>query len=658
MAGRLGAAQGLVLGLVLGAAGLAVLSPVSIAEPWGERRAKTAQGAPPVFLPPPQQRLKARPARGSESACASPWSYSRGLRRCVCMRDGYSLQRGNCVRDGAAASCRDNERWSPKRGACVCAKGLKREGGLCISEEPVNAVVSPDAAVVAPDASPSPPASTEPNDEQVQAIARVQSCLTELGYYKGPIDGKRGRETWTAYWYFKNAHGLKGYSDLLAEPVQQKVASLCKDPETTAALEPATAADQTEADPITEADATADPEAPESEDVVPGDRPTSLDIDCLPDDLVGLLRRAHGSDVTVSRCENACLPTPKGLAQSHLDELQATNGVVWCRACVPIGGHLSLDDVQRIERAGNFELCATPPRELPRNGGAAGSPIKSYTKVRELYRALPPAAEDPTAVALIIGNRSYAKLPPSETAQNDAGAMYSFLTEHLGYRQDNIIDVRDAKKADLERLFGAEPGLEGDLSRLVRSQPGARVLIYFSGHGATDSEQADTYLLPVDTEPYREELAGYRLSMLYANLARLDAKSVLLLLETEFDRDHSAYVLPPNLPDTLNSALPEAPLPALTVLAASDRGQRTLIDTTYDIGLFTRYLIEGLAGSADLRPVGDGDGQLDSAEIYVFTAAMVQLAARKTFGLLQNPVYSSAAPSVLTSAGSAPAGPD
>ena len=36
--------------------------------------------------------------------------------------------------------------------------------------------------------------------------------------------------------------------------------------------------------------------------------------------------------------------------------------------------------------------------------------------------------------------------------------------EHL---QENIIDVRDAKKADLERLFGAAPGAEGDLGRLV-----------------------------------------------------------------------------------------------------------------------------------------------------------------------------------------------
>jgi hypothetical protein len=86
-------------------------------------------------------------------------------------------------------------------------------------------------------------------------------------------------------------------------------------------------------------------------------------------------------------------------------------------------------------------------------------------------------------------------------------------------------------------------------------------------------------------------------------------------------------------------------------LVASDRGQRTLIDSTYDIGLFTRYLIEGLAGSADLRPIGNGDGSLDSAEIYAYSAAMVQLAARKTFGLLQNPVYSSAASPVLTSTG-------
>jgi hypothetical protein len=58
-----------------------------------------------------------------------------------------------------------------------------------------------------------------------------------------------------------------------------------------------------------------------------------------------------------------------------------------------------------------------------------------------------------------------------------------------------------------------------------------------------------------------------------------------------------------------------------------------------------------LAGSADLYPVGNGDGRVDGAEIYAYTAAMVRLAARKTFGLLQEPVYSSAATPVLTGPG-------
>lgn len=586
MAGRSATVQGLVLGLVLVALGLVALAEALNAQPWGERRARTAQSAPPVFVPPARQRLQAQPARAG-------------------------------------------------------------------------------------------PTPTEaPTPEQVEAITRVQSCLAELGYYKGAIDGKRGKETWSAYWHFKHDHGLGAYSDILAEPVRQKLNSLCKITEETAAIEPTAqpldqpeaeaAPDSPESDESDSEESVASPESdgeesvalasePDGEESVALEPRARLDIDCLPEDLIALLQRAHGPGVAVKACERACVPAPKRTPQAQLDELQKYGGVVWCRACVPIEGRLTLDDVLRIERAGNVQLCATPPQQLPRHASGAGDGLRSYTRVRELYRALPPAAEDPDAVAVIIGNRSYAKLPPSVTSYNDADALYSFLTEHLGYRPDNILDVRDAKKVDLEKLFGREPGLEGDLSRLVQSRPNAKVLVYYSGHGATDAAQNETYLLPVDTEADRDEAGGYKLSTLYANLAGLDARSVLVLLEMEYGRDHGPHVLAPNLPETMHTALPRAPVPALTVLAASDRGQRTLIDVTYDIGLFTRYLIEGLAGGADLAPIGNGDGRLDSAEIYVFTAALVDLAARKTFGLLQHPVYSSAATSVLTSARTAPA---
>ncbi|MGH6865417.1 MAG: caspase family protein [Methyloceanibacter sp.] len=563
----------------------------------------------------------------------------------------------------------------------------------------------PLLAVVTPDTAPTPAPSGQSKDEKAKATARVQRCFAKLGYYKGPVDGKANEATWTAHWYFKNEHGLKSYGDFLAAPVQKKLGELCKEEqsETAAAPEPGqpqpapeAPAGQTAPEPVPEAPAQApaagapasQPAAPPqkgaeglpeeksaeersdvtaallSEDLTAGSPAAEpkeslppippgarLNIDCLPADLIELLARVHGDGVRARACHPACLTPPKGLAQPQLDDLQARSGVVWCRSCVQIEGYLALEDVRRIEREGDIELCTTPPRHLPRPGIGSGNVVKSYTRIRELYRGAQPADEDASAIAVIIGNGDYTKLPRSETAIGDAGAMYSFLTERLGYRQDNIMDLRNARKADLERLFGPEPGSQGDLARLARSQPDAKVLVYFSGHGATNANHSEVYLLPVDAEPYREERSGYPLSTLYANVAGLKAKSVLVLLEAEYGRDQSPYVLPPNLPETTRSALPPSPLPAVTILAASDRGQRTLIDTSYDIGLFTRYLIEGLSGSADLYPVGNGDGVVDSTESYVYTAAMVRLAARKTFGLLQNPVYSSATPTALSAAG-------
>jgi uncharacterized caspase-like protein len=544
-----------------------------------------------------------------------------------------------------ATLCGDNERWSPKASACVCARGLHREGETCVGKSPVTAAVEP----VENEPQATTPEPTDQDSPRVQATKRAQRCFAELGLYKGPIDGKGNRETWTAYWYFKHAHGLTAYRDYIAEPVQQKVSALGKGQEETAIVAPAAA-------PAPPADGQAEreeerPSLPLAEEQAVAPGKISLDIDCLPENLLSVLRRTQGRAVTAKACEPACLPAPKGLNQADLAALEARSGFAWCRDCVPIEGRLALKDVQRIERAGNIQLCATPPKQLPRHLGGADVSEKAYTRVRELYRSLPPASEDAAAIAVVIGNRNYAALPASETSRNDADAIYSLLTEHLGYAQDNVVLLQDARKADLDKMFGTDAGAEGELAHLVGTHPGANVLVYYSGLGATNVAQNETYLLPVDTERYREERNGYPLPSLYAGLSKLGAKSVLVLLEAEFGRDQGAYVLPPNVPETTRTVLPEAPLAGVTVLAAADRGQRTLIDLNYGIGLFTRYLIEGLAGNADLPPIGNGDGKLDSAETYVFTAEMVQLAARKTYGLLQNPVYSSAATAVISARG-------
>jgi hypothetical protein len=510
-----------------------------------------------------------------------------------------------------------------------------------------------------------------PSPEQVAAIARAQRCWTELGYYKAAIDGKRGRATRSAFSQFKREHGLANESDILAEPVQQKIAELCKTQADEAPLDAANDPLAPQQTPSENEATLASPETGAGETDSSGDDVAyaedgagaeqqaagpRLDLDCLGEELVAVLRRAHGLGVDVPTCGRACVMPPAGLPQAQMDAMQATGSVAWCRTCVPISGQLALTDVKRVERAGNVELCPIPPRQLAKYGEGVTDGLRSYLRVRELYRALPPMPEDPGQYAVIIGNRSYERLPRSVTSYNDADAVYAFLTERLGFRPDNIIDLRDAKKADFERVFGAEPGIDGELARRVEAKSDTKIVVYYSGHGATDETQTETYLLPVDAEPYREAAGGYKLATLYANLAKLKANSVLVLLETEYGPDHGAYVLPPNLPETVKSALPQDALPGLTVLAATDRGQRSLPDVTYDIGLFTRYVIEGLAGAADLPPIGNGNGRLDTAEIYAFTAAFVDLAARKTYGVFQRPVYSGAATNVLTSATTAPSG--
>jgi hypothetical protein len=604
----------LLLILLFGLLALAEISPAG-AQPWlGSEFRNRHEGS--RIYPEDQPRLEAR-----STTCGFPWTYSRGLHRCVCVRAGYSVQQGACAPDGASASCGDRERWSPRTAACVCAKGLDRANGVCVEGDDETATSGP--ALPGTD-------SVAPADPRAEATLRAQSCLQQLGLYKGPVDGVVNNDTWTAFWYFKRDQGLKSYGDFVATPVQEKFASLCKSPEQTAAATPAATPSSSDAG-LTEHAV-----IPEKETARVF---TPVEIDCVPANLLAQLRQHRVGGSALKACTDSCLPAPKGLAQADLDALAARHGLHWCNSCVSIEGQLPLADIQRIEKAGNIQLCATPPNQLPLMSGLERDDA-AYTRIRELYRGLPPAGTPENAIALIVGDRNYAAYPHDETAANEAGAIYAFLTEHLGYAPDNIIDVRDAKKLELERLFGAGEGADSTLSRLARAHQGANVVIYYAGLGATDEAQSETYLLPVDAERFREERSGYKLSTLYANLQKLGAKSVLVLLEADFGREQGPYLLPPNAPETMRSVLPSSPLPGVSILAAADRGQRRLIDPIYGVGLFTRYLIEGLSGEADRIPLGNGDGAVDSSEIFAYSTVMVELAARKSFGLMQNPVYS------------------
>jgi hypothetical protein len=143
-------------------------------------------------------------------------------------------------------------------------------------------------------------------------------------------------------------------------------------------------------------------------------------------------------------------------------------------------------------------------------------------------------AENKHSVAVIIGNKKYTnRIPEVSFAHNDAAAVRRYVIEVLGYRKGNVMDLRDATKAQLEATFGTEKRPRGRLFNWVRAGR-SNITVFYSGHGVPGLQDRRSYLLPVDGDPNLAEITGYPVDLLYANLAKIDAKSVTVLIDACF----------------------------------------------------------------------------------------------------------------------------
>ncbi len=111
--------------------------------------------------------------------------------------------------------------------------------------------------------------------------------------------------------------------------------------------------------------------------------------------------------------------------------------------------------------------------------------------------------------ALLVGIDQYPKVKPLEGSVNDVRNMHQFALDTLGYRPERIQVLLDGDATHAGILTAIERWL------IEGSQPGDRVLFYYSGHGYqmpdTDGDEADGLdetLVSVDTEP--DGQGGYR----------------------------------------------------------------------------------------------------------------------------------------------------
>ncbi len=363
---------------------------------------------------------------------------------------------------------------------------------------------------------------------------------------------------------------------------------------------------------------------------------------CLPQDLYNLLATAHGRKTDVSICKSDCLPAPKTFSKGQKALFAEQYNINWCDSgCLGIAQSLPLKEVMKIEREARVHVCMVPQVRLS-PVVKTGFDNKGINKqIRSLYDRLPGGYGNEDNIAVIIGNRTYGgNLGLDETAYVNAAAMKALLIEQLGYNPANVIMVKDAKRADFVRLFGRKGNPRGELQSRLKANPDAQLLVYYAGHASSSGLGLNNYLLPVDTIIGLEDRTAYSLGVLYENLRELDARTTQLFLEAGFNADRSNNVLAPNIAERRVNVAPIVPVRGLAVFTAATGDQKPLVDAEMGLGLFTRYLISGLAGAADERPVGNGDRIIDSVELYVHLASKVRLAARKTLGLRQNPTFS------------------
>ncbi|MBI5211283.1 MAG: caspase family protein [Elusimicrobia bacterium] len=267
---------------------------------------------------------------------------------------------------------------------------------------------------------------------------------------------------------------------------------------------------------------------------------------------------------------------------------------------------------------------AAPSLRVVTVKGKEGSPVLAAQAPQEDVDSPPEAKTeiDPEAYAVVIGIEKYRQkgIPPVDFAARDAQSMHRYLTRAMGFDEKNVILLQndEAGKTDLEKYLG--PWLRNRVTKK------SRVFIFYAGHGAPNPETGEGYLIPYDGDPNYTDIAAYPIKALYDGLARLQAKSVAVVLDACFSGQGTRSLLAKGTRPLVTAVKNEAGLGANTVvLTATGGAQISTFFQDGQHGLLTYYLLKGLKGAAD----ADKDGLVTTLELFSYVKPMVEREARK-----------------------------
>jgi hypothetical protein len=221
----------------------------------------------------------------------------------------------------------------------------------------------------------------------------------------------------------------------------------------------------------------------------------------------------------------------------------------------------------------------------------------------------------PDMAVLIIGIETYQGLNKALYAANDANLFHDLMRDGMGVPPENIKLLSDHKATRSDILSA----LKFWLPAQVKAGK-THVYILFSGHGLTSDEDAQKYWLPFDVN--KELLAETAVSEKWAlaELQKLQAKSITIFLDSCYSGlARKGESLDPQARGIqFKSAV--SPMPSnVTMVSASAANQTALASDDLKQGIFSYFLVRGLAGQADT----DGNQRVTQGELIDYLSQRV-----------------------------------
>jgi hypothetical protein len=221
----------------------------------------------------------------------------------------------------------------------------------------------------------------------------------------------------------------------------------------------------------------------------------------------------------------------------------------------------------------------------------------------------------PDAVAVVMGIRSYPSegVPDVKYARRDARIMREYLTQTLGFREENILPRNPDGRmtyAEMRTL------VQQKLPSYVKEA--SAVFVFYSGHGApTTGENRQGYLVPSDTDPnFVSDANAYALKDFYADLSGVGAKSVTVVLDACFTGQTGSgeMMIRQASPSVLSVENPFLSIENGTAFLASSTEQVANWYPEKKHGMFTYFFLKGLRGAANQN----GNRRLTVAEMEAY----------------------------------------